>query len=127
MIVTTVEEKRRTERHVTGPGWTSTRLIVKADGMGYSVHDTRVLEGAELHLHYKNHLETNYCISGEGEVVDVETGQTYPLRPGSVYALDRNDRHIVRAMKGDLHLVCVFNPPLSGQETHRPDGSYAVT
>ena len=46
MIVTTVEEKRGTERHVTGPGWTSTRLIVKADGMGYSVHDTTVLEGA---------------------------------------------------------------------------------
>ena len=127
MIVTTVEEKRKTECHVTGPGWTSTRLIVRSDGMGYSVHDTMVLEGAELHLHYKHHLETNYCVSGEGEVVDVETGATYPIGPGSVYALDKNDRHIVRAIKGNLHLVCVFNPALSGQETHRQDGSYVLT
>jgi L-ectoine synthase len=31
----------------------------------------------------------------------------------------------VRAVKGDLRLVCVFNPPLVGDETHRDDGSYA--
>ena len=46
-------------------------------------------------------------------------------RPGTLYALDRNDAHVLRATKGDLRLVCVFNPPLSGNERHREDGSYA--
>jgi hypothetical protein len=44
---------------------------------------------------------------------------------GMVYALDKNDAHILRATRGDLKLVCVFFPALTGSETHRPDGSYA--
>ena len=127
MIVTSVNEQRVTDRHVKGPGWSSTRLIVKADNVGYSVHDTYVDEGAELHLHYTNHIETNYCVSGSGEVVDVATGKIYPLGAGSVYALNKHDQHIVRAGKGGLHLVCVFNPALVGDETHSADGSYPVS
>ena len=64
-------------------------------------------------------------MEGEGEVEDVATGTVYPITPGTLYALDKNDQHVLRALKGDLRLVCVFNPPLSGQETHREDGSYA--
>lgn len=126
MIVISAQDLTDTERHAKGPGWESKRMIVKQDGVGYSVHETRVLQGAELHLHYKNHYETNYCMTGEGEVVDVATGTTYPIRPGTLYALNKNDQHILRAIKGDLRLVCVFNPPLSGQETHNPDGSYSL-
>jgi L-ectoine synthase len=70
-------------------------------------------------------LETNYCVGGEGEGVEVATGKTFPIRPGTVYALDKNDAHILRATRGDLKLVCVFFPALTGTETHRPDGSYA--
>jgi len=75
-------------------------------------------------LHYKHHLETNYCISGEGEVEDLATGQVFPIRPGAVYALDKHDAHVVRA-RTDLRFVCVFTPALTGTETHQPDGSYA--
>ncbi|WJF91651.1 ectoine synthase [Paraburkholderia bonniea] len=125
MIVRTVQETTGTSRHASGPGWDSKRLIVAADNVGYSVHDTTVAEGAEQILEYKHHIEANYCFAGEGEVVDVATGKTYPLRPGSIYVLDKHDRHILRALKGDLRLVCVFNPPLAGDETHEDDGSYA--
>jgi L-ectoine synthase len=101
-------------------------MIVKSDGIGYSVHETRVHEGAELHLHYKHHYEANYCVAGEAEVTDVATGAVHTIRPGTLYALDKSDKHILRATKGELHLVCVFNPPLSGQETHDADGSYEL-
>lgn len=67
---------------------------------------------------------TNYCYAGEGEVVDLATGVTHALRPGTLYALDRHDAHILRATRGDLRLVCVFNPPLAGDETHDASGSY---
>ena len=112
------------KRHARGPGWESRRIILKADGMGHSFHDTIVKEGAELHLHYKHHFETNYCISGEGEVLDVKSGTVHRIVPGTLYALDQHDEHVVRATKGDLRLICVFTPPLSGLETHRADGSF---
>ncbi len=125
MIVRSLDDIIGTKRDVSGPGWLSRRLILREDGMGCSVHDTTVKEGAELRLHYRHHFETNYCIAGEGEVVDVAAGRSFAIRPGTVYALDKNDEHILRATKGDLRLVCVFTPPLTGTETHRPDGSYA--
>ncbi|OWJ86108.1 L-ectoine synthase [Haematobacter missouriensis] len=125
MIVRSLEDVISGPNHATGPGWESRRILLKPDGMGFSLHDTLVKEGEELHLEYKHHLEANYCISGEGEVTEVATGRTWPIRPGTLYALDRNDAHVLRATKGDLRLVCVFNPPLSGNERHREDGSYA--
>ena len=125
MIVRTLDEILDGPRHVRGEGWQSRRILLRSDGMGFSLHDTVVAEGTEQRLEYKHHLEANYCISGEGEVVDLKTGVTYPLRPGTLYALDKNDAHIIRATRGDLRVVCVFNPPLSGDETHRADGSYA--
>ena len=126
MIVRTLDEIIGGSRHVSGEGWESRRILLKADRMGFSLHDTIVKEGTEQHLHYKNHLEANYCIEGRGEVVDVKTGKTFPIRPGTLYALDQNDEHILRAISGDLRLVCVFNPALTGQEKHQADGSYAV-
>lgn len=126
MIVVSSADIAGTARDISGPGWQSRRMIVREHGMGHSVHETRVKEGAELHLHYKNHFETNYCVSGEGEVVHRETGETFPIRPGTVYALNDNDPHILRATRGDLVLVCVFTPPLAGDEVHREDGSYAL-
>ena len=86
--------------------------------------EVAVAEGTEMHLEYKHHLEANYCIAGEGEVVDLESGTVHPLRPGSLYALDKIDAHIIRATRGDLRVVCVFNPRLAGDELHRADGSY---
>jgi len=71
MIVRTLQEILDTPRHAKGPGWESRRLLLKPDGLGYSLHDTIVKEGAELHLHYKHHTEANYCFAGEGEVVEV--------------------------------------------------------
>ena len=125
MIVRTLAEIiDDAERHARGPGWESRRIILKRDGMGHSLHDTVVKEGTELHLQYKHHFETNYCISGEGEVVDVKSGRVHKIVPGTLYALDQHDEHVVRATRGDLRLVCVFTPPLSGRERHREDGSY---
>jgi L-ectoine synthase len=127
MIVSHIDDLKKTERFVATDKFASVRLIVKADNMGYSVHDTRVPEGTEIHCHYKDHLETNYCIGGEGEVYDVATGKTYPIRVGSIYALDLHDEHILRATKGELHLVCVFNPALTGAERHNDHGGYDAT
>ena len=125
MIVRALADITGTDRDVRGPGWQSRRLLLASDGMGFSLTDTVVEDGAELTLEYKHHVEACYCIAGEGEVMAHGTGETFQLQPFTVYALDQNDRHTVRAINGDMRLVCVFNPALSGQEVHREDGSYA--
>lgn len=125
MIVRSLEEVQNTDRDVSGPGWKSRRLLIASDGMGYSLTDTVILDGASLTLEYKHHLEACYCIEGEGNVTTESDGVTHIIRPFTLYALDQNDRHIVRATNGDMRLVCVFNPALNGREVHREDGSYA--
>jgi len=42
-----------------------------------------------------------------------------------MYALNLHDKHTVRATE-DLVLACTFNPPVTGKEVHRADGSYAA-
>ncbi len=123
MIVRTIDEIAGTDRDVSGTGWRSRRIVRRDDGMEHSVHYTEVLAGSEQTLWYKHHYETNLCIAGEGEVVDLATGTTYAIRPGTMYALDQHDRHVLRAHT-DVTLVCTFWPALAGTETHDADGSY---
>jgi len=127
MIVRTLDEIIGSPSDVKGETWQSRRMLLSGDRMGFSLSDTLVKAGTEQRLHYKHHFEANYCIEGRGEVVDVKTGKTYPIVPGTLYALDQHDEHIVRATSSDLRLVCVFNPPLTGQEKHQADGSYAAS
>ncbi len=126
MIVRTLDSIIGSEQHIVGADFESRRILLKKDGLGYSFHDTIMEEGSEMHIQFKNHIETNYCIGGEGEVVDVATGETHPLKPGTIYVLDKHDAHILRATKGTLRLVCVFTPALSGQEVHDEGGGYAL-
>jgi L-ectoine synthase len=123
MIIRTLDGIAGTERDVHGDGWRSRRILLREDAMGHSLHWTQVPAGREQHLWYKHHLEANLCISGTGEVLDVATGEVHPIVPGTLYALDHNDRHVLRAHT-DLTFVCVFTPALTGRETHDADGSY---
>ncbi|MGB4826856.1 MAG: ectoine synthase [Paracoccaceae bacterium] len=124
MIVRTLASILNTAAHVKGEAFESRRILLAADGLGYSLHDTICKEGSEQLLHYKNHVETNYVIEGEGEVVNVATKAVHRLAPGTVYVLDRHEAHILRALKGDMRIICVFTPALTGQETHDASGSY---
>jgi L-ectoine synthase len=127
MIVRTLEDLAGTAFDVEGPGWRSRRLLTRTDGMGYTMTDTLIRAGAEMTLEYANHLEACFCISGAGEVVDHATGQTHPIRPGTIYALDQHDRHTLRcAAGGDMRLICCFTPALAGTERHGAGGGYEV-
>jgi L-ectoine synthase len=93
--------------------------------MGFSMHDTLIRANTETRMWYKYHLEAVYCVAGTGEIEDLETGLIHPVGNGTLYALDQHDRHIVRS-KTDMRLVCVFNPPLTGQEVHNAEGAYPL-
>lgn len=110
--------------NVAGVEWgngLSRRFLTQSDGVGYSVTDTVVKAGTKSRLEYRNHLETCYCIEGSGEVVD-QAGNSHPITPGTLYALDQHDAHwLIASPHEDLRLVCVFTPALHGNETHNLD------
>jgi L-ectoine synthase len=124
MITRKVVDLLHTGRHVTAPNWESTRLLLAADDMGFSMHVTRLYAGRETPMWYRHHLEAVYCVEGKGEVITLSDGQVHPIEPGTLYALNRNDRHILRTFT-EMVCVCVFNPPLWGREVHDQDGAYA--
>lgn len=124
MIVRDLNVARQSDRLVHSAGWDSTRLLLADDGMGFSFHITRIHEKTSHVFHYKHHFESVYCVSGEGTIEDLATGEVHPIRPGVMYALDQNDKHRLTA-SSEMVMACCFNPPVTGQEVHREDGSYA--
>ena len=100
-------------------------MLLKEDNMGFSFHITTIFKGADIKMHYLNHLESVYCIEGSGEIVDSNKGQTHRIEPGVLYALNENDEHILRCFE-EMKLACVFNPPIKGDEVHNKDGAYEL-
>jgi L-ectoine synthase len=127
MIVRNLSETNQTNRRIVSPdgNWESTRLLLKDDHMGFSFHITTIYKGADFEMHYQNHLESVYCISGEGEVETLMDGEKYPIKPGTIYILDQHDRHILRA-KTEMTMACVFTPALNGTEVHNSEGAYEL-
>lgn len=124
MIVRNFHDLKTTDRAVSDQKWTSVRMLLADDGMGFSFHITTLEAGSEHTFHYKHHFESVYCMSGKGSITDLATGETHEIVPGVMYALDQHDRHTLRADE-TLVMACCFNPPVTGTEVHREDGSYA--
>lgn len=125
MIIRRLDELAGTERDTVADTWRSRRLLLAADGMGFSLHETTMAAGTETSMWYKNHLEAVYCVAGSGEIEDLGTGERHPISDGTMYALDQNDRHVLRVHE-EMRLICVFNPPCVGGETHDEEGAYPL-
>lgn len=127
MIVRNLHECEGTSRQVESPdgNWDSVRMLLKEDNMGFSFHITRINKGADFRMHYQNHLEAVFCMSGKGEVETLADGKKYPIVPGTLYILDKNDEHMLRAEE-EMRMACVFNPPLNGKEVHNAEGAYEL-
>ena len=104
-------------------GFTSNRYLLESDGMGFSVTRTTIPKGNPHIWHYKNHLEACFCVSGHGKLGDMSNADEHDILPGTLYALDKNDKHMFMAIE-DTVLICVFNPPLTGNELHDEERSY---
>lgn len=115
------------ERVVDCPkgGFVSHRILLESDGMGYGLTKTVIPSGDVQRWHYKNHLESCYCVSGEGILINEKTRESFFIEADTTYVLDKHDAHTFQALK-EVTLICVFNPPLTGREVHQEDGSYAV-
>ena len=126
MIVRTLDNLKAEGRYGEKPGvWTSARYLLRDDGVGFTLTQTSVAAGQTQSMEYRNHVEANLVIEGSGEVRDETSNEVYALRAGSMYTLDKHERHTLTAHT-DMRLVCVFSPALVGSETHDADGSYPL-
>lgn len=117
-----------TEREVESENgnWVSRRLVLADDGVGFSFHDTIIRAGTETYIHYANHIEAVYCVSGNGEIYDIANDTTHKISDGMMYLLNNHDAHYLRGGTEDMRMICVFNPPLTGKEVHDENGHYPL-
>lgn len=127
MIVRSTAEITGTERDIEAEdgNWRSKRIVLGGDKVGFSFHETTIKAGTVNNFHYANHIEAVWLIEGEGTLTDRETGETYELAAGSMYLLDGNERHTVEP-RTQMRMMCVFNPPVVGTETHDENGVYPL-
>ena len=124
MIVKHLDDVIRTKDDIDTQTWNSRRLLLKKDGMGFSMHDTLIKEGTETLIWYRNHVEAVYCVEGDGEI-EVVGGDTCKIKEGTLYALNGLEKHLLRD-NSQMRMICVFNPPLTGDEVHDADGVYPI-
>lgn len=125
MIVRTTSEITGTERDVSDDGWRSKRIVLGGDGVGFSFHETTIEAGTVHEFHYRNHIEAVWLIEGEGTLTDLDSKIVYDLGPGSMYLLDGNEPHRL-VTRTRMRMMCVFNPPVTGQEVHDENGVYPL-
>ncbi|PXW33480.1 ectoine synthase [Nocardia sp. 348MFTsu5.1] len=127
MIVRTTQEITDTDRDIEADNgnWRSKRIVLGGDLVGFSFHETTIKAGTDNEFHYANHVEAVWLVEGEGTLLDRETGEKYPLGPGSMYLLNGHERHTVTA-DTQMRMLCVFNPPVVGNETHDENGVYPL-
>lgn len=104
----------------------SARFLTATDGMGFSYHENRGRRGIDFTIWLRNHWEANYIVSGKGEVVDLTSGEVFPLEAGVLYVVGPNDRHRFRITE-DMHSISIFCPPLTGDETVDAQGGYPAS
>ena len=83
--------------------------------MGFSFHITTIFKDADFQMHYQNHLESVYCMSGRGEVETLADGKKYPIEPGTIYILDKHDKHVLRAFE-EMSMACVLTHLLAAKK-----------
>ena len=125
MEVRKIDDLKGTDRDVKGVGFQSVRVALERDGLGFSMHKTIVKKGGPYRWHYKHHFEACYCIAGTGIITCIETGERHKITSDTCYLLDRHDDHTFEALT-EVTLISVFNPPVTGRETHQSDGSYPL-
>jgi L-ectoine synthase len=122
MIVKTRADVIGTKGEPRGDKWRSLRFLHKEDGMGVTLVDGVLESGFDMVLWQKNHLEACYCIEGEGTVEELDSGRVHEIKAGSLYAMNNQDRHRIRAIT-TMRVLCTFVPPLTGNEVHDAEGS----
>ena len=123
MFVRRLDELRAAgeEKVVANGGARTVRMLAKRDELGFSLSDVRLSAGQDNKLWYKNHWEVNYVLDGCAKVSAVNTDEVFEINPWSLYIVGPADPHRFESIT-DVHVLSLFEPPLTGTEVHDADG-----
>ena len=85
MFVRKIEDLIGSDKEVTltdgGSVFQAVRLLTQEDGCGFSISDAHI-GSRSLNAHYKNHVEANLIVSGQVELQDLSSEQSWALTAG---------------------------------------------
>ena len=114
------------DRNVSFERGYSRRFLAAPDGFNISFHNTLCLSHFNKHLQYVNNAEVVYFIKGQGEYI-WENGQQQQEfdseKDHGTLFLTAHDAHEVKIGASDSIAICLFFPPLKGNERLKADGS----
>lgn len=119
MFVRTLEQLRQDGQESISAGGAVrvVHFLGRSDGMGFSLSDVYMDAGQSAEIWIKHQWEANYVVSGQAELQDLTTGQSWQLSDGSLYGVGPTDKHRFSAASA-IHGVVVLVPPLGN------DGSF---
>lgn len=125
MLVRTPDDVR-TAGHLQDLGGTGSiaHFITKSDQVGFSYAAVRLKPGHRSEHKYK-HSAACLVLEGALEVSDPGTGGIQRLGPGGLFCARPEEAHSIHAVD-EVHMIAVFNPPLTGSEGFGSDGGDKV-
>ncbi len=100
-------------------------FITRDDQVGFSYAAIRFERGHRCDHRHKHHVTASLVLEGALEITESGTGQVHRLGPGGLYCAGPEDRHQLHAVDA-VHMISVFNPPLTGREALDADGGYPL-
>ena len=100
--------------------------LTREDRCGFSISDYSIKGPWNQDLQYKNHMEINFIVAGQVEILDLTGDKSWQITAGMIYIVGPKDRHRFSS-PSDIHLISIFNPAISGTEKHDADGAFEPT
>lgn len=118
MIVIDAMQTHGSEREVKRDDLSSMLLLLKADGLGFTVTRTMIHPAKDFEpFHDKDHVQAYYCIRGNGTVKD-SRGNEHKIKPGFFFAAEKAEKHWIKA-KDTLVLLCTISPAIAANEMQK--------
>jgi L-ectoine synthase len=124
MITKHKDNLKSTKNQVTTNAYTSTRFLLKEDGLGLTLTDIYLNPEIDAIYHYPHHLEIAYCLEGKAILENLEDGTIHEVTAGFIWATTK-ERFRFKVLE-TVRLICVFNPALVGPEIADKDGSFPL-
>ena len=79
--------------------------LAEEDGCGFSFSNLEIAgDSSGMVLQYRNHVEVNLVLAGEGTLTSLDSGETWPVSPGTIYVVGPADRHTL-TLKGSIRVI----------------------
>ena len=115
MRVIRKDELNGSSRRIQNDNYTTTRFLLASDQAGVSLTDIVLMPGIREAYGYAALTESAYCLEGEATVTEA-AGKREAITPGTMWVAEPGETFRFVAIR-PTRLICVFTPPLEGDET----------